>query len=405
MSHVEALLDELCASLQQPKKVAGLEAFHVTCDEVRTLAAFAVTTEQLSCQLTLVWQDGSISSVQFTLPAPFTSGSFPWDLWKQMRYFQPMVREFAKINQPLPKVSLFDPAIAAMVKEGEIPKISEFFDVKLSVTKRTVAHSQGLLLQDECTAVAITSLVEHAPIEYVSRRLPTVKEKDYLLMELAWYDEMRPLKGTLLDVFGHDTQVLLSPGALRSILHCGWIDPLLPHYDTANHALQLPLWTSSQLQSPLAIRYDPLVPWAIGSYRLITTGGQAQQRELHCPDKEEGTSGSILAADYQPQSLHWQSPKTEGFRRWLPKQPNVLFIPNFSLPQVVSKDERVHTVVPTAYAFQNGRLKSYGSFAWTFCPSSLISSLQPVTIRKTGWDSTGAIASFWQQPVLTPKYS
>jgi hypothetical protein len=38
MSHVEALLDVLCASLQQPKKAAGLEAFHVTCDEVRTLA-------------------------------------------------------------------------------------------------------------------------------------------------------------------------------------------------------------------------------------------------------------------------------------------------------------------------------------------------------------------------------
>ncbi|MGE5702559.1 MAG: hypothetical protein ACM32O_08540 [Clostridia bacterium] len=364
MSRVEALIDQLYTRVRHQVK-PEIEAFHITCDEIRQLSSQGCFSERIECELTLVWKDGSLSVCRFSYPPGADQSDLPWLKWYELRYFQPKRRMMLKAHRPLPEVAVYDPAIDTCIRSARLPKLPARVSCTLTVQHRTVAHTRGLYRQDDLSLCQIDSQDFCNRPVMSSRRLPTREKLHYLSVENRWFRSQRlsPLSKHKLT---GEMVLLLAPAYLRAICYSVWLSGNFPH------------------TLPLAFRYDPLVDWAEGSSRLQRNGGQA---------RTFGLEGKVRQTeDIIPEAFHWQASTNCLFHEWLAEQPHVLFL-SHPVEKTLNLEPN-HAGIAYAFVFEHGRLTSGGSCMLPVSSPELLASLLPIAIHKPVWDAAAAVAPY-----------
>jgi hypothetical protein len=373
MAWIDQLTEQLDAEMRTPSGPVAIVAYRYRIDERTTVTREGVV--QLNrCSLTLLWQDGSISC--HTLSPPVSTERLPVLSWTAVRYFD---REQCRLPKPpakpLPNIPVCDPGIVSLVTQGKSTGIEGYGELELAWHKQTVGHSRGLSLQAEMTEARVSNPLY--PFVYESRRLPSNKEARFLQAESAWFG-MQPLSA-LGEIAGR-TKILLSPQAFRRMLFQLYCPSL---HDARTREAALPFFRHMATASHLRVRYDPLVPWSLGSCPFTPHGTVSRSWDImHEPE--------LLPPDPQPAAFHWDTHHPgHSFREWLTGQPDVLYIPDWHLPRLLQPWRTIFAWAPRAYRFRRGRPTEQGSMTLPVSLASVITSPEVETVRRTGWDTGG----------------
>ena len=376
MAWADDLREQLEQEIQKPSGPVGIIAYRFCLDERQTTAMEGSYLMTGSGALTLIWQDGSVSSHRLS---PFLSKEerLPIPFWQSSRYFDRNQRRLRKPPTfPLPDIPLHDPNVFRHFKQLTACHPAEDLRLELTLHKRTVCHSHGLFLQAEMTAVRSARL----PFVYESRRLPNEKEAAFLKTESDWISLLTPKPLCSILLKNSNMKLLLAPDAFRSLLYNTYC-----RFLHQGHTRSLALAFADEMagRSGLTVLYDPLVPWSRGSF-LFTSQGviPAASDVFQAP--------ALVPSDCEPASFHWKRPAPpQPFREWLVNQPDVLFIPEWRLPGVFQPRRSIFAWIPRAYRFQQGRLTEQGNLTLPVSLMSILSSPALESVQRPGWDTAG----------------
>lgn len=166
-------------------------------------------------------------------------------------------------------------------------------------------------------------------------------------------------------------------------------------------------WSSSRLPTSAEMKYlSAEHAWYLGQLPDATEGEvlvPVQSAVLLAPDALNSAlyprwHARLLPANFFPDATHWQSSGEKMFRDWLRSEQQAVFISELTVTLAAEANEPLF-VAARAYVFQHGRLRRYGITTLSLQIHELVRSLQPITIRKIGWNGNGVLSTLWQSPI------
>ncbi|WP_139490003.1 hypothetical protein [Brevibacillus dissolubilis] len=396
---------QLTDAVEQNRRISKLAAFRYELNESQTMDSapsgdIAGREQAIGGMLTLIWQDGSISLHQLTREL-LHADSLPLGEWREQRFLHDGYRYFVKPSKaPLPVVPLFDPLIAQAVYRQEMPDLPDGFDATLTVHKRTVTHSKGLQLEDEGTAIRLTPKDLSFPFGHRGRLFPSEREMTYLETEWQWFSRFPLSVSDQLDQVTQETVLLFSPEALGTLIHSGLGVHLT---NPASLSLAHSFLEQCATKTSLTLRYDPHVPWALGSQRFSAEGNRTAAVTLLSPvrvEKQVEKPAFLAPHDafehklspgpsYSQEALRLAAGTVHHFREWLRLKPEVLYIPTLALPESYAPWAEESAWVPEAFLFKRGRPVCRGAFPLSFSLTSILCATEAELVSKIGWDRPG----------------
>jgi len=378
MAWIDAWIEQLDAEMQSPTTPVAIIAYAYRLEERTTVTRDGVIHLTTVCHLTVFWEDGSVSSHTHCPPLP-KDGRVPVSFWYSVRFLNGKRQRLPGPHAPvIPDIPVCDSRVVSIIREGTPGHFAWLDGWELVWQKQTVGHSRGFRLHAEMTEVRLHTPQD--PFLYESRRLPNETEAEFLEAESAWF-RLQPVSWQgvrTADI--RQTTLLLAPPALRRLLAvCAQAVTMDPEARNA-------LWAflqQSGAPSRLHIRYDPLVPWAIGSHPFTPEGLPSRTCDLL-------NEPEMLPPDPVPSSFHW----THGqpglpFRQWLSGQPDVLYVPDCQLPPLAAPLQTGIVWIPCAWRFRNGRPAEQGSISLPLSLARLLTNEELQLVHRPGWDTDG----------------
>ncbi|QDX95222.1 hypothetical protein EEL31_11725 [Brevibacillus laterosporus] len=356
-----------------------LAAFHFYLEEENVLSSSVKL--QYCGELTLIWQDGSISLHVIT-PALLDQSELPLAKWAAYRFFRSDYRYLVDRDTIYKSPTIYDPLLAEHVKTHTLPELPEGFTATASLLKRTYGDSRHIQIFEQETRLHLHPTF-NSPFSYQFRRLPPKAAREYLQTEAFWFNSFTPSQIPFYSPTKH-TICLLSPTALQRLLLPCFLSPDF-QMECRKHPFSF---------SGFEALYDPKRLSGIGSRSFDRRGrplstfslstnlnSEKKYTQLHLlPDLPEDEIALGLVAQANTQV---------AFHPWLQSQPEVLFIPTLDIPNYYHPLQTEHLFCPQATLFRYGKPVLLSSWLFPVSGLTLFLSKSLISVRKPVWDVPG----------------
>lgn len=378
MTYEQQLETLLGKAMRTKTNPIGISGYQYCLDERIMLNPGMGRTQEAHADLTLHWEDGSLSRHRLMLPLP-VGEELPVQHWRRVRYFDRQRPSRSDESSPR-SLHVCDEQILQLAEQPLAYTRKEPWTATYTIHTRKLVNSEGAAKHEIVTEVHLRYDGPYSYSLYHRRKKPDDQELRYLHEEQHWLQAHRTVASGQIR---KDAYLLFSPQAIRTLFHCG-LAVFLTDRRKGEHLLPFIRFCADYSQ--LVVSHDPSKAWSLGSRMLASDGTTPERQLLVAPGH---ASSSYLPRSFDPASLHLDHPHKARFHPLISAHGQVDYVPHLQVPESFSPYAQQVGWAPFCMRFRNGIPAERGCISFPFSLAALIASPRLTLVSKVGWDGFG----------------